>query len=354
MEQPLISVIIPVYNVARYLKRCVNSVLAQTYTNLEIILIDDGSTDQSPVICDDFALKNNRIKVIHQKNKGLSGARNTGLNIAQGSLIGFVDSDDWIDKDMYRELLNQLIKSDAEIASCGHWRIDEATNLNTLGISQSFKMKLNHEESLSYLIGFKDQRITNYAWDKLYDQKLFQTIRFPEGKMFEDVAVMYQIFDQATSVISIGKPLYNYYQRARSLTSSAFSERKLVLIQNTKGIIDFSQRYHGQFDFEAYASYASANLFIIQNIYLDKSKAYDYLFSNLVNNLREIRTHLKRNPYITTYDKVFMHLCMLIPVRRVMMLRYILKKCTNLFKMQKSSLIRKIKFIRKNSIGTSI
>ena len=149
-ESPLISIIIPVYNVAPFLSQCIQSVLDQTYTHLEVIIVDDGSTDESPAICDKFAKLDTRIKVIHKKNGGLSDARNAGLDIASGDFIGFVDSDDWIENDMYETLYNLLNKYQADISACAHY-IEYGTKTKAVFESKEI-ITFNHKDAMMALI----------------------------------------------------------------------------------------------------------------------------------------------------------------------------------------------------------
>lgn len=176
-ESPLISIIIPVYNVAPFLSQCIQSVLDQTYTHLEVIIVDDGSTDESPAICDKFAKLDTRIKVIHKKNGGQSDARNAGLDIASGDLIGFVDSDDWIENDMYETLYNLLSKYQADISACAHY-IEYGTKIKAAFESKEI-ITFNHKDAMMALI--KDKIIRNYVWEKLYKRELFNNLRFPMG-----------------------------------------------------------------------------------------------------------------------------------------------------------------------------
>lgn len=221
-ESPLISIIIPVYNVAPFLSQCIQSVLDQTYTHLEVIIVDDGSTDESPAICDKFAKLDTRIKVIHKKNGGLSDARNAGLDIASGDFIGFVDSDDWIENDMYETLYNLLNKYQADISACAHY-IEYGTKTKAVFESKEI-ITFNHKDAMMALI--KDKIIRNYVWEKLYKRELFNNLRFPVGKSFEDAALSYKIFYRANKTVLIQAPKYHYRIRSGSLTNTTFNPIK--------------------------------------------------------------------------------------------------------------------------------
>lgn len=219
--KPCISVIVPIYNVEKYIHKCVDSLLAQTYPHLEIILVDDGSPDGCPAICDAYAEKDGRVRVIHKENGGLSDARNAGLEIASGEYIGFVDSDDWIEPDMFEYLYNGMAGG-AEISVCGvlehrTYRI-EIKNAPT-------DIVYTAEDALNEM--FFD-RMENYAWNKLYEARLWKDVRFPTGKNFEDVLTIYKTFERASRVAVLREAKYHYLIRPDSIS----------------GLVDFSNRLH--------------------------------------------------------------------------------------------------------------
>lgn len=212
-KNELISVVVPVYNVEEYLEKCVNSIINQTYKNIEIILVDDGSKDNSGKMCDKLSQKDERIKVIHKKNGGLSDARNAGIKIANGDYIGFVDSDDYIEEDMF-ETLYKLIKennSDISIVS-----FNEIYNGKLIGVKNSKKLeKFTKIEALKELL--IDNKIQSYAWNKLFKRKLFTNIEFPTNKNFEDIATTLLLFEKANKVVLLEEPKYNYVRRDNSI-----------------------------------------------------------------------------------------------------------------------------------------
>lgn len=215
---PLISIIVPVYNVRAYLRKCLDSICGQTYKNLEIVVVDDGSTDGSGEICDEYGQLDNRVKVIHQSNAGQSAARNKALSIAQGDFFGFVDSDDWIDKDMYEFLHNLIVESDADIAICSHYI--EQQGKTRVRYSSGEKTVFSRDEAIRALV--VDKRVRNYLWDKLFKSKLFNGICFPEKQIFEDIAVSYLIFYKAKYVVIKYLPKYHYLQRDGSTMHSKY------------------------------------------------------------------------------------------------------------------------------------
>ncbi len=217
MNCPLISIIVPVYQVEKYLVKCINSIINQTYRNLEIILVDDGSTDNCPAICDLFQTEDSRIKVIHQENGGLSHARNVGLEIATGDFIGFVDSDDWIEPNMYEVLMCALQESGADIAACT--RQDEYEDSMPISINvKTVKSNIySAEEALREIINRK-RIIYTYVWNKLYKRDVLKNIYFPKGKMYEDMLWSFQAIGNARLLVCLNYPLYHYLQRPESIS----------------------------------------------------------------------------------------------------------------------------------------
>lgn len=225
MEKDLITIIVPVFNVLKYLPKCLNSILCQTYTNIEVIVVDDGSTDGSEVICDDFATKDSRVKVIHQSNQGLSEARNVGLTRANGEYIGFVDSDDWISHRMYERMYDELIKNKADITACGKYTAtDKGVYLKKQGYSDTTKV-LTRKEALISLTTFKE--ISNSACDKLYRKSTLLVNPFPQGRYYEDLYSMSDILNRCNKIVYIDTPYYYYYLRENSITHT-FSAKHLM------------------------------------------------------------------------------------------------------------------------------
>lgn len=238
MEQnPLISVIVPVYNVAAWLPRCVDSVLTQTYQNLEILLIDDGSTDASGEICDAYAEKDPRIRVIHKKNGGLSSARNAGLDVSNGQYLGFVDSDDWIEPEMYAEMLALMVRNEAQLVCAGRYDVDGDTGKKTIGLCPKRQECITGEELAGRI--FLWDHCDSSACDKLYRRELFDGIRYPEGKTCEDVPVTYRLALKAHRAVLCDKPLYNYFHRSGSISKGAeISGKTFHYSQHTAGILE--------------------------------------------------------------------------------------------------------------------
>ena len=220
-----ISVIVPIYNVQQYLRRCIDSIINQTYENLEIILVDDGSLDNCGQICDDYAKKDTRIKVIHKKNGGLSDARNAGLEICTGDFIAFVDSDDWISYDMYEILLNSLYKYDADIAECKFYLVNNNKCIPKLNNRNVEVNIYNTIESLKSLILLDD--LNTIVWNKLYKKSVLENIQFEVGRINEDDFFTYLVFSQANKIVSLYKQLYYYVQNDTSIMGQRYSLKRL-------------------------------------------------------------------------------------------------------------------------------
>ena len=219
-SRELISVIIPIYKVEKYLDKCIQSVVDQTYPNLEIILVDDGSPDSCPKICDDWKKKDERVKVIHKENGGLSDARNVGLAIAEGEYIGFVDSDDYIDSKMYEKLYLAIKNANADLAICSFDKVSEDGNILS-GESLIKNEIFTGREGLGKILDIDVegwQYVT--AWNKLYSRKSLNGIKFPVGKINEDQFIAHYVFFQCDKVVSLEEKLYKYVQRSGSIMTA--------------------------------------------------------------------------------------------------------------------------------------
>lgn len=221
MDKPTISVIVPVYKAEEYLPRCLNSILRQTWSDLQVILVDDGSVDGSGAICDDYAAKDSRVQVIHQPNGGVSKARNAGLDAATGDWIGWVDSDDWIDPDMFRCLLETALSAQADVCVCGRYE-EMPKRTGFFGWQQP--ALLDQRAAVKALL--EAQVLDDALYDKLWKRELFEGIRFPEGKTYEDLATVYRLFCKAERVFCLSDPKYHYRHRPGSIMGDAsFSNR---------------------------------------------------------------------------------------------------------------------------------
>ena len=207
-REDLISVIVPVYNMEQYLERCINSIVDQTYRNLEIILVDDGSTDRSPRMCDEYAAKDGRIKVVHKVNGGLSDARNAGLQVATGTYIGYVDSDDWIEPQMYQRMYEACIEHQAQVAVCRYAKIYR-DHVDREGKGQV--TVFDREDILKiYLTDQPEYVVYNSVWSKLFAREVVEGVLFPVGKNSEDIMYTTKAFCKLEKAVYIDECFYDY------------------------------------------------------------------------------------------------------------------------------------------------
>ena len=244
-EMPLISIIIPVYKVEPYLQRCLDSVVNQTYRNLEIILVDDGSPDRCGAICDEYAAKDKRITVIHQENKGLSAARNAGLDIARGDYIQFVDSDDWIEPETCSTVLGIAIDYQVDIVCFGFNRVLSSGEF--IPKSVSFSSEIDKSALIRQSV-WRCGPIRDFVWNKFFLKKLFDDVRFPEGKTYEDLWVTYRLIHKADRIYATDSVLYNYVIREGSITSRRFDAETIInLFAAFEQPIEFLQSYYPEY-----------------------------------------------------------------------------------------------------------
>lgn len=255
----LISIIVPVYNVEKYLRRCVDSILAQTYQNIEVLLIDDGSPDDSGKICDEYAQKDSRVRVFHKENAGVSSARNLGLKEAKGDYVGFVDADDYIDNKMYEVLLNNLIKEQADISVCSYYQEDNQ------GVFQKHWPKddylvMNGEEQIKNLIS--NNYYTCSCWDRLFKRELIGDITFDESiSFYEDYLFLYEVTKKSKNTVFDSKPLYYYCNNLQSAARRPFDIKKMDIVNVCRDVmIDISKSFPGIYNC-AKVEFVRINLF---------------------------------------------------------------------------------------------
>ncbi len=224
MDAKLVSIIVPVYNAEKYLGKCVESLINQTYKNLEIILLDDGSTDNSPLLCDEYAKKDNRIKVIHKGNSGVSDTRNKGLEVANGEYIGFVDSDDWLEPDTYEFLLNNAIKYSADISACG--AMYKKDDLSFFKIDEECWNTPTLFEGKNKLDFILDSYYTSYViWNKLYRAEIVKNVKMDTSmKIAEDSLFLYNCVKDCKKLVVENSPKY-YYRYSSSSAIHTLGDR---------------------------------------------------------------------------------------------------------------------------------
>ncbi len=233
-----ISIIVPVYKVEKYIRRCIDSIINQTYTNIEIILVDDGSPDNCGRICDEYAAKDSRIKVIHKSNGGLSDARNHGIDMATGEWLMFIDSDDWIHPHTTEKLYNAATKNNVNVSICGFFEtncelkaVDNATEAETYTPKELYLTK---------------HIIATVAWGKLYRKNCFDNIRYPKGKIHEDEYVTYRILFAEDKIAFIDQPYYAYFTNPEGITKTAWSPKRLDATEAIFNQLEFFKNTHDE------------------------------------------------------------------------------------------------------------
>lgn len=271
----LISVIVPIYNVEKYLEKCVKSIQEQTYKNIEIILVDDGSPDNCGELCEKYARKDPRIKVIHKENGGLSDARNKGIDNATGKYIVFVDSDDYIEIN-YIELLYKAIRENkAEISQCGIYKVD--CNYNIIEkISYNETSSKSGKQMISETYKNKEHLLENIVvWNKMYKKELFDKIKFPFGKIHEDEFTTYKIFYQGEKIAVIPECLYNYRQTNSSITGKKYNLKRLNLLEALEERMEFFKKNNEKKLYDLTLKYyleQSRECYIKLKLYVENSK----------------------------------------------------------------------------------
>ena len=236
----LISIIVPVYNVEQYLRDCIESIINQSYRNLQIILVDDGSLDDCPRICDEYACKDHRIEVIHKENGGLSDARNVGVDQACGKYISFVDSDDRIAEDMIESLYDRIVGVKADMSVCQRFLIGESGDIkdDDKALFEDYVVYGNKECVHDFM---SSKGIDTVAWGKLYRTELFQDIRYPKGKYHEDVFITYRLVAKSNVIAVSGEKKYCHRIRNASITQSSFSSKHLDAVIGKCEIANFME-----------------------------------------------------------------------------------------------------------------
>ena len=308
----LISVIVPIYKVEKYLRKCVESILSQTHTNLEIILVDDGSPDNCGAICDEYAKQDARIKVIHKPNGGLSDARNAGLDIMTGEYVAFVDSDDWIGPRMYETLLQMLKQFQADMAFGA-----VADDLEQDGKVTTVKVSNYGDEPFSESAVEAMRRYFHgswAAWDKLYKADLFRDIRYPVGEINEDEAIVLQLLSKCSCVCYTNEVFYHYMRRpsSGSITAASFSVKKLAWQAHCRDNLEFVQAHYPALVPDAAARYRGSLLWSLTEIALS-DEDYDREVQALLSALRDQKELFCAAPFSYRQDRLRMWLLLHVP-----------------------------------------
>lgn len=284
-----ISVVVPIYNVDKYLRRCISSILSQTYTNLEIILVDDGSTDNSPTICDEFETKDKRVIVFHKQYGGVSDARNAGTRIATGSYITYVDSDDMVEPDYIEYLYSLIQKYDCKMSLCTHTVVFE--NGKKIVYGNGTNEMLTAERCLDRML-YHDV-IDTSIWGKLYESGLAKKIILPRGKLFEDIGTTYLFFIQSGKIACGYQSKYLYLRRKNSIVTGNFNPAKLDLLEMTdKMAKDVYQNYpnlkNGLLRRKVYARFSMLNQMLdVEGYNNERKEILKYIRKYRMNVLKD-------------------------------------------------------------------
>ena len=305
---PVVSVIVPVYNVEKYIHRCVDSILAQTFTDFELILVDDGSPDNCPAICDEYAEKDSRIRVIHQENGGLSAARNAGLDVATGEYISFVDSDDWVESGFLMKMASQMNKDNSQMVVSGARKIwpgkVENNKVSTTDIC------IDRDKAVSLLA--RPEWVYFVAWNKLYHRGIFANIRFPEDYIHEDEFVIHRVYNNCGRISLINDVLYNYRQLPDSIMG------KGLRIHRTDKLSALAERitYAGKEKWGAVCNYACncyVHYFFDYYFHFPRSDENQKYFDRMDNSLRIALPYILRSREVSLRHKLYLLLIRINP-----------------------------------------
>ena len=320
---PLISVVVPVYNSEAYLDECILSILNQSHENLELILVDDGSTDSSVEICQQYATFDKRVKVVCQQNQGAAAARNTGILQCQGIYIGFVDSDDYIDRDMYEVLLKKSMDFDADVAQILSRRVDDAHHILN-------EKLIRKTEGVADICSNRTEAIEHYMrgnhslCSHLYKADLFSTVKIPEGMIGEDIAVIIPLYSQIKRLVKINQYKYNYRYNQNSVTNTPLNQRKLNLLDEFERQAEL---YKNNTLYRDLTIQYIANLLLgfINSILLCKNSQFKSKEKEFKNKMMGFMDEFKRNRYIS--KKTIWKMTLFLKCRQLYILALRIKRC---------------------------
>lgn len=257
-KEELISAIVPIYNVRPYLEKCFDSIARQSYQNLEIILVDDGSTDGSGELCEDLSKRDGRVRVIHKKNGGLGSARNAGIDAARGAILSFVDSDDWIEPGMYETLSGIMCRENAQIIACGIKKVSETGEVSYYQDNLKERSVYTREEALLELP--KNERLSNSMCNKLFRRETIQGLHINEQIYYEDNPFTPQCIARAERIAYTAEPFYCYFERTGSISRKKFSEREFDRVTADRMRLEFYHEHFPQCEYAAAIAYIGSGL----------------------------------------------------------------------------------------------
>ena len=300
----LISIVVPIYKVEEYLSRCVDSIINQTYKNLEIILVDDGSPDNCPEMCDSYAKKDSRIKVIHKKNGGLSDARNAGMKIMTGKYVSFIDSDDWISSNFIEKLFLIVCQEESDIVECGVKRVSGIVDYKE---NESCKISsYDTETSLGLLMG--ENPFRQHVWNKLYKSSVIRNIYFPKGKINEDEFWTYKIFGNSKKITFVDDAMYFYFQREDSIIGQRYSLKRLDVLDALIERMDYMEKNFPELYSMAKVSLIGNCVYALQCSYLYMCKKdLKIAASRVCNIVKHIKLTSCDYKNMSIKKKIWMH-----------------------------------------------
>ena len=302
LDQELISIVVPIYNVSEYLDKCIQSIINQTYKNIEIILVNDGATDDSGIICMKYANFDSRIVYVEKKNGGLSDARNAGIKLAKGEYLIFVDSDDFVENNMCEVLYSAVVNAKTDIGCSGYYVDGDNGVISEYHEFVEEIKTISRDEALKLIYFGRSYA----AWGKIYKRTLFDNLEFPKGKIDEDYAVMYKLFGSVGQVTFVNNHLYHYLKRSGSITKSEFNFAKLDFVNNAYDAMNYAQTHYSK---ELYHLAKRFYLFRVRMVVhmmvrADISNKYEIKIKELSTILKNNLLFLLFRTDITCKDKV--------------------------------------------------
>ena len=306
MEEEKISVLVPVYNSEKYIGKCIQSILNQSYKNIELVIVNDGSTDNTHDIIEEYKNKDSRIVAIHTENRGVSYARNTCLDNASGDFIAFVDSDDYIDEDYLEILYKALKEQDADISMCNCKLVEEDTNksfVKTFGINKVLVM--NNEEAVENLFYYNYMR--HSPWEKLYKKELFKNYRYKVDRQYEDLELTYKLFLESKKIVYIPESKYNYLLRKGSIIHSKIKKSNIeAILIYTEEILENIKQNHKNIEKSAEFLVAKHSLSLWYKV-PNKKENKEYL-KKATSNIKKYRKGILRNSKVNKKSKILFYI----------------------------------------------
>ena len=305
--EPLISVIVPVYKVEQYLHQCVDSILNQTYHNLEVILVDDGSPDSCPAICDEYAEMDHRVRVIHKVNGGLSDARNAGMAVMNGEYLSFVDSDDLLPVDAIETMIKIALEENADLVIGGHNRFEDIPTESA--DMETFVQRWTPAEAMADML-----RNGCASWARLYRRELHKTILFPVGEINEDEAIVLPLLEKCKTIAVTNAVVYYYRCRPESITTTVFNRKKMVWVKHCRDNLTFIRERYPELEADAAARYRGSLLWTLSEIALCSQDFTQYT-RQLIQELKDNRQLFMKTEFAYPQDRIRMLVLMYLPFK---------------------------------------